>query len=72
MRNIHITKHKQEWWAKEEKTSEPMSVFQKQSDAVVYGTRIAKVFQTELFIHGRDGRIRERNTFGRDPFPPKG
>jgi hypothetical protein len=26
----------------------------------------------ELVIHGQDGRIRERNTHGNDPFPPKG
>jgi hypothetical protein len=26
----------------------------------------------ELYIHGKDGRIRERSSFGRDPHPPKG
>ena len=26
----------------------------------------------EVFIHGRDGKIRERNTYGHDPFPPQG
>jgi hypothetical protein len=23
-------------------------------------------------IHGEDGRIRERNSYGNDPYPPKG
>ncbi|EGD1666955.1 DUF2188 domain-containing protein, partial [Escherichia coli] len=23
-------------------------------------------------IHGRDGQIRERDSYGNDPFPPKG
>jgi hypothetical protein len=23
-------------------------------------------------IHGRDGRIREKDSFGHDPYPPKG
>ena len=27
---------------------------------------------TELYIHGRDGRIRERSSYGADPHPPKG
>ncbi|RUW04999.1 DUF2188 domain-containing protein, partial [Mesorhizobium sp. M1A.F.Ca.IN.020.06.1.1] len=27
---------------------------------------------SEMFIHGENGRIRERNTYGNDPFPPKG
>lgn len=26
----------------------------------------------EVFIHGRDGKIRERNTYGHDPYPPRG
>jgi hypothetical protein len=25
-----------------------------------------------LYIHGQDGRIRERNSYGNDPYPPKG
>jgi hypothetical protein len=25
-----------------------------------------------MFVHGRDGKIRERNTFGHDPHPPTG
>ncbi|MCI5039252.1 MAG: DUF2188 domain-containing protein [Donghicola eburneus] len=25
-----------------------------------------------MLIHGENGRIRERNTYGNDPFPPKG
>jgi hypothetical protein len=25
-----------------------------------------------LLIHGRDGRIRARDSHGHDPFPPKG
>ena len=28
--------------------------------------------QSELFIQGRDGQIRERNSYGNDPYPPKG
>jgi hypothetical protein len=25
-----------------------------------------------LVIHGKDGRIRDRDSHGKDPFPPKG
>ena len=28
--------------------------------------------KSEVFIHGENGRIRERNSYGNDPFPPKG
>jgi hypothetical protein len=26
----------------------------------------------EMLIHGENGRMRERNTYRKDPFPPKG
>ena len=28
--------------------------------------------ETELLIHGQNGQIRERSSYGNDPFPPKG
>lgn len=31
-----------------------------------------KTIQIELFIHGTNGRIRGRNSYGNDPYPPKG
>ena len=27
---------------------------------------------SEMLIHGKNGRIRERSTYGNDPHPPKG
>lgn len=72
MKNIHVTKHPDGWQAKEAKSDYPLAVFQKQSDAIKLGTTFAKANSSELFVHGRDGKIRERNTFGNDPFPPLG
>jgi len=43
-----------------------------QAEAIDVAKRIAHNNNSELFVHGRDGRIRERNTYGRDPYPPKG
>ena len=43
-----------------------------QQEAIAAATQIARRQQTELYIHGRDGRIRERNSYGSDPLPPKG
>lgn len=28
--------------------------------------------RSELVVHGTDGRIREKNSYGNDPCPPKG
>ncbi|NLD67201.1 MAG: DUF2188 domain-containing protein [Limnobacter sp.] len=43
-----------------------------QQEAIAAATQIARNQRTELYIHGRDGRIRERNSYGTDPHPPKG
>ncbi len=37
-----------------------------QKEAIEAGREIASREQTELFIHGEDGRIREWNSFGSD------
>jgi len=36
------------------------------------GTERAKADKVELLIHGHDGQIRERNSFGHDPRDIKG
>lgn len=43
-----------------------------QEAAIDAGRRIAIANESEHFIHGRNGQIRERNTYGTDPFPPRG
>ena len=43
-----------------------------QREAIDAAREIARKQRTEVYVHGRDGRIRERNSYGDDPFPPKG
>lgn len=40
--------------------------------AIDQGRKIAQRDGVERLIHGRDGRIRERNSYGHDSHPPKG
>lgn len=47
-------------------------VFQTQSEAITFAKGIAKNQKSELFIHNRSGQIRERNSYGNDPHPPRG
>lgn len=72
MNNIHITKCEEGWQVKEAKTGRVFSVSSTQQAAIEYGTMVARSSESEILIHGRNGKIRERNTFGNDPFPPKG
>ncbi len=43
-----------------------------QKEAIRVGREIAKNQGGELFVHNKQGRIRERDSYGNDPFPPKG
>ncbi|MEZ6030413.1 MAG: DUF2188 domain-containing protein [Hyphomonadaceae bacterium] len=71
-KNQHVVPHPDGWAVKSEGASRAASVHDRQSDAVSAARKTAVEHKSEMFIHGRDGRIRERNTYGRDPNPPKG
>jgi hypothetical protein len=45
--------------------------FKTQQDAIVYGREIAKNQKSELVIHGKDGKIRDKDSYGNDPIPPR-
>ena len=40
-------------------------------DALDIGRKIAKNNKSELVIHGKDGRIKDKDSYGNDPNPPK-
>ena len=43
-----------------------------QGEAIEAAREIAQHQQSEVVIHRPDGRIRDRDSYGNDPFPPKG
>lgn len=49
----------------------PSMVLPRQSEAVERAKIIAQNQRSEMIVHGRDGKIRRRNSYGNDPFPPK-
>ena len=48
------------------------SEHRKQSNAIAEGRRQAIQRETEHVIHNRQGQIRDKNSYGNDPYPPKG
>ena len=71
--NIHVVPTERNGWAVEvEGTDGATSHYPSQDEAIAAGTEKAKNDKVELFIHGRDGQIRERNSFGHDPRDIKG
>lgn len=70
--NIHIVPNLGKWGVKREGSKRILELFKTQEKAINKGRNIAKRDKGELFIHGRDGQIRERDSYGNDPYPPKG
>ncbi|MEH2331651.1 DUF2188 domain-containing protein [Nostoc sp.] len=68
----HIVPHSKGWAVKSEGASKATKIFHTQQEAIEKGREIAINQQSELLIHNREGQIRERNSYGNDPHPPKG
>jgi Uncharacterized protein conserved in bacteria (DUF2188) len=60
------------WENKREGIGKPLSSHHTKENALDKGEKIAKERKVEHFIHGKDGKIQERNSYGNDPFPPRG
>ena len=59
------------WAVKNSGASRASRTFDTQAEAVKYGRDAAKKIQAEFYVHGKDRTIKERNSYGRDPFPLK-
>jgi hypothetical protein len=68
----HVVPNGDKWSVRRAGASRASGTYTTQEEAIERAKDIAQSQRTELFIHGRDGRIRERNSYGRDPLPPKG
>lgn len=71
-KNQHVLPHSSGWAVKTAGSSRNTKIFKTQDDAAKFAIKVAKNSRSELFIHSKNGRIRERNTYGVDKFPPKG
>jgi Uncharacterized protein conserved in bacteria (DUF2188) len=60
------------WQNKVEGNSRASNVFETKAEAQAKGREMAEQRKTEHKIQNQDGRITERNSYGRDPYPPRG
>ncbi len=72
-KNQHVTPHPDGGWqvkgAGNERATKRTDT---QAEAINIAREIAANQQSELVIHGTNGRIRQKNSHGNDPHPPKG
>lgn len=71
-KGLHVTPRGGKWAIRKAGSERAARVVDTQQEAVSIAKERAKREGSELYIHGRNGRIRERSTYGKDPFPPKG
>jgi hypothetical protein len=70
--DVHVVQGGKRWRVEVEGSSRPRSTHSTQAEAAKAGRQVAKKNRSELLVHGRDGQIRMRNTYGSDPRRSKG
>jgi hypothetical protein len=60
------------WSVKKVDANRASSIHSTQADAWKETRRLARGEGSEAFLQGKDGKIRARNSYGNDPFPPRG
>jgi hypothetical protein len=70
--DVHVVPSDKGWRVEVAADGRPRSVHRTQAEAREAARELARKNKRELFVHGRDGQIRERNTYGKDPRRTKG
>jgi uncharacterized protein YdaT len=70
-KNQHVVPSQGKWAVKGEGNKRASSVHDTQRGAAEAAKEIAKNQNSEVLIHGRDGRIQSKDSYGKDPNPPR-
>jgi len=70
-RNIHTVPFDGNWAVKKEGQNKPISTHHTKERAQERGASIARHLKVEHVIHGRNGKIQDKDSYGNDPCPPK-
>ena len=70
--NQWVVQREDGWAVRGEGNSRDTVIKPTQREAIDAATEIARNQGVDVIIKGRDGRIRGRNSYGNDPYPPKG
>jgi len=72
-RNVHVVPQSQgnPWAVKPAGSSTPTSTHRTQQAAAEAARKAAKQNQSEVVIHRPNGQIRDKDSYGNDPNPPR-
>lgn len=71
-KRIHVVPHGSGWATRSEGASRVGGTRRTQTEAAAAARKQAIPERGEVIVHRPDGRIRDSNSYGNDPFPPKG
>lgn len=71
-KNQHVVPNGDYWSVIGEGNDKYTATYDTQQKAIEKGREIAINQKSELFIHNKEGKIRERSSYGNDPYPPIG
>lgn len=71
-KNQHVVPHGDGWAVRGEGNSRATSTHRTQSEAFNAARDIARNQRSEVVTHRPDGRIRDKDSYGNDQYPPKG
>lgn len=72
-KNQHVTPHPDGGWqVKGENNSRATARTSTQGEAIDIAREIARNQEAELVIHRPNGQIRDKDSYGNDPYPPEG
>jgi uncharacterized protein YdaT len=70
-KDIHVIPHKGSWATRREEAGRVSGTYDTQKEALDAARKIAKREKVEVVTHRRDGTIRDSDSFGNDPSPPR-
>lgn len=70
-KDIHVVPHKDGWATRKEGAGRAGAVTETQKQAIEQARDQARREKVEVVIHRKDGRIRDSDSYGNDPNPPK-
>lgn len=70
-KDAHVVPRGDEWAIVRPGNGRASGIFDTRQKAIEQGRQIAQNNRSEILIHGRNGQIRARDSFGDDPFPPR-
>lgn len=70
-KNQHVIPYGSRWAVKGEGNKKVTKITETQKEAIEIAKKIAKNQGSEVVIHNKEGRIRDKDSYGNDPCPPK-